>query len=241
MRKLLLLFLVLTLLVLPASADVLTQDWQSADLDELLAAQSAIANEISTRRAAEQPTVQAFTSSGSGTTILSNIEVPYSPARVTFTADSKASLSLPGKYDHTYQLTSAGTVVELLDDQSTYNAMITASGAWSLTIEPIVAGQTLPFSGTGDGVSDFFQLTTPVIATISWDASGVTGWFNQMSVTMCHQYKNISAWQSDLLLNELDLDVTGSVDVILSPTQGRDEYCFAVSAADGLKWSISYK
>ncbi len=241
MRKLITLMLVFSLLVLPAAADVLTQDWQSASLDELLAAQSTLANEISARRAAEKPTAEAFSTTGTGTAILSGIEIPYTPARVTFSSPTKASLSLPGKYDHTYQVYTGGSVVELLDDPGTYNAMVTATGPWSLIIEPIKSGQTLPVSGVGYGVSDFFSLPAPVIATVSWDASGVTGMFNQITVRFCHQYKNISSWQSEVMMNELNVDRTGSMDIILQPVQGREEYCLAVTAADGLQWSISYK
>lgn len=241
MRNTLALLLVLLLVSVPALADVLAPDWQAASIEDLTAAQELLANELSARRAAAQPSADAFTSSGTGTAILSGVQVPYDPARVTFSADSKATLTLPAKYNHVYQLYKAGTKIDFLSDPATYDAQVTAAGSWSVTIEPIRAGQTFPFTGSGAAVSDFFDLQAPTIATVSWDASGVSRLLSNLSIIMYHQYKNISRWQPEVLMNELNVDKTGSLDVILSPTQGRTEYCLVIDAADGLQWSIAYK
>ena len=61
---------VMSLLV---QADVLSPDWKDASIDELLAAQIEIGNQISVLRAAEYETLDSIELSGSGTDILSNV------------------------------------------------------------------------------------------------------------------------------------------------------------------------
>lgn len=236
--------ILLALLMLPAAAlaDVLADHWQEAGTEELLAALTDLNNEISARRAAEAQTVENIELNGNGTSIITEIEVIEGPVRVTFSSDKEAKLTLSGgKYDHVYNNNTAGKTIKLLGEEATYSALVETSGAWTLLIEPIAAGQTLPFSGSGDAVSDFFELSTPMIVTVSWDASASTAWSNSLYVYLCHQYSNIPDWQSEPLASEFPIEKKGSMDVILKPTKGRTEYCLSVETSEDVQWTIAPK
>ena len=242
--KKLLCYILLLLLILPAMAcaDVLAPDWQAAALDDLLAAQTLLANEISARRAADQPAAEKIELSGTGTSILSGIQVAVSPVRVIFSSDSDAKLTLSGGvYDHVFRNDSSGTTIDFLDDIAEYSAMIESSGNWSIAIEPIAPGESLPYSGQGESVSDFFDLQAPVIVVVSWDATGSQSWAESLYIRLHHQYSNISSWDRDTLVSEFPLEKTGSMEVILKPTKGRTEYCFSVETGSDVKWSIAPK
>lgn len=243
MKKLLSCILAL-LLILPAaaSADVLAPDWQTAALDDLLAAQTLLANEISARRAADAPLADKIELAGTGTSILSDIQVSSSPVRVIFSSDTEAKLTLSGGvYDHVYRNDKAGCTIQLLDDVATYSAMVEGAGGWSLVIEPIMPGEKLPYSGQGEAVSDFFDVSAPMIVVVSWDASESQSWAESLYVRLNHQYSNISSWDSDRLVGEFPIEKTGSMEVILKPTKGRSEYCFSVETGADVKWSIAPK
>ena len=243
MKKLLCCILTL-LLILPAaaSADVLAADWQAAALDDLLAAQTLLANEISARRAADQPAADKIELSGTGTSILSDIQVSSSPVRVSFSSDTEAKLTLSGGvYDHVYRNDKAGCTIQLLDDVANYSAMVEGAGSWSLVIEPIMPGEKMPYSGQGEAVSDFFDVPAPMIVVVSWDATDSQSWADSLYIRLHHQYSNISSWDRDTLVSEFPLDKTGSMEVILKPTKGRTEYCFSVETGSDVKWSITPK
>lgn len=243
MKKLLSCILTL-LLILPAaaSADVLAPDWQTAALDDLLAAQTLLANEISARRAADQPAADKIELSGTGTSILTDIMVSSSPVRVSFSSDTEAKLTLSGgEYDHVYHNNKAGCTIQLLDDAANYSAMVEGAGGWSLVIEPIMPGGKLPYSGQGEAVSDFFDLSAPMIVVVSWDASESQSWAESLYVRLNHQYSNISSWDSDRLVGEFPIEKIGSMEVILKPTKGRSEYCISVETGADVKWSIAPK
>lgn len=242
MKRLLCCFLLLLILPAVACADVLAPDWQAAALDDLLAAQTLLANEISARRAADQPAAEKIELSGTGTDILTGVSVAAMPVRVSFVSDAEAKATLTGgRYSHTFHNYASGSLVEFLDDAADYSVLVETTGAWSLTFEPLAAGQALPFSGTGDAVSDIFDITAPMIVTFSWDLSKYDKILPTFRVELKHQNARANVWGYDPLVSELSPELVGSRDVILKPVDGCAAYCFAVEAPEGVSWSIAPK
>ena len=90
MKKLLALCLALLSLVsVAASAEVLADGWQDAGLEALQQAQQDIANRISELRAASAPAADRVELSGSGTSILTDVAIDFSPARVIIECDQR--------------------------------------------------------------------------------------------------------------------------------------------------------
>lgn len=238
MEKALSLLLVLLLVPSLALGAVLSDGWQDASLDDLLAAQQELAAQVSALRAAQVQSVDKISLSGSGTSILTDVTIPFSPARVTFTGKGTASLDDGGSYA-ALSMKADTYEVEAFSKEGTYTLMVEASGDWSFVVEPIVPGASLPMSGEGPFVSDFFDLSAPAIVTLSADSAGMSGRLSNFIVKFSHPYSNISGWTYDILSNEL-LHVWDkfSADVIIKPTKGKTEYFFIIACEPGVKWEI---
>lgn len=242
MKKTLALLLMLLLLPTAVLADVLASGWEDASLDELLAAQAAIADQISQLRAAASDSAERLTYTGDGTSILSGVNISQIPARVTVNGKVKLTMT-GGKYDHTFNLWQEEMACEVLTDAATYDLLIEGSGAWSITFEPLKEGGTLELSGTGPYVSDFFQLPGATIVTCSMDASMLDLWSASLYVHMGHQYSNISSWAEDSVAGDSlfsdPLQLTA--DAIIKPTENRDQYYWIIDVPVGATWSITQK
>lgn len=242
MKKLLALCLALLIFIpAAASAEVLADGWQDADLEALQQAQQDIANRISELRVVSTPTADLVELSGSGTSILTDVAINFSPARVIIECEGEISVAFTGgDYDYTFSASSYEQ--EFFDQTGTFDLLIESAGAWSVTVEPIADGGTLPMEGSGPFVSDFFELSAPMIVTISSDAGEMDAMLSNLIVTLCHQYENIESWQEESLTNELLSDGdTFSADVILQPVDGRMQYCLSVKCEPGVAWSITPK
>lgn len=242
MKKLLALCLALLSLVsAAASAEVLADGWQDAGLEALQQAQQDIANRISELRAASAPAADRVELSGSGTSILTDVAIDFSPARVIIECEGETSVAFTGgDYDYTF---SASSYEQAFFDQTgAFDLLIESTGPWAVTVEPIADGGALPMEGAGPFVSDFFELPAPMIVTISSDVEGMDALLTNLIVALCHQYENIESWQQESLTNELlSGGDTFSADVILQPVDGRTQYCLSVKCEPGVAWSITPK
>lgn len=243
MKKLLALCALIALLLpVVALADVLTSEWQEATLEELLQAQQEISNRISELRAAAASDVERVELSGSGTSILSDVVIPFAPSRVIVECEGETSVKFTGgAYDYTFD---AKTHEESFFDQTgTFGLLVESPSAWSIVVEPITAGGVLPLSGSGPFVSDFFELPAPMIVSITVNASDMDALLSNLIVKLHHQYENIDSWKGDSLTNELlsSGNESFAADVILQPVNGRDQYCISVTCEPGVVWSVSPK
>lgn len=243
MKKLLALILALTL-CLPASvlADVLADGWQDASMEELLDAQQNISNRISELRAVAAADADRVELSGTGTAILSNVVISFAPSRVKLTSDGDCTAKLTGG-THDYSFSGESYEEKFFDQSGTFNLLVETAGAWSFVVEPIMDGGTLPLSGSGPFVSDFVELSEPMIVTVAGDKGSMDAWLSNFIVKLHHQYKNIDAWQGDSLTNEMFTSSSepSSADVILQPVAGRTQYCFSILCEPGVEWSITPK
>lgn len=242
MKKLIILGMVLALL-LPSAvlADVLVDGWQDATMDELQQAQQDISNRISELRAAASVDVDSVELSGSGTSILSDVVIPFSPSRVIVECEDDTSVKFTGEeYDYTF---SAKTREEsFFSAVGTFDLLVESPGAWTVVVEPIMDGGMLPMNGNGPFVSDFFELPAPMIVSITADPAGMDAFLTNLIVKLHNQYENIDSWGGDSLTNELlSTDDSFAADVILEPVDGRDQYCLSVTCEPGVEWSIAPK
>ncbi|NLV59222.1 MAG: hypothetical protein GXY67_10715 [Clostridiales bacterium] len=243
MKKLLALALALVLVTFSAAADTLSLDLETATLDELQAAQSILSQRISKLRAAAAPAGETITLSGSGTSILSGVEVVQIPARVTIQGAVKVTLT-GGKLDRTFNswADEEGSC-EVLTEAGTFDALVEGKGEWTLAIEPLKEGGTIELSGVGPYVSDFFPLSAATIVHVVMDASASDAWSASLYLHMGHQYSNIEAWDEELVTGDglfsAPLKLEG--DGIVKPVGDRTQYYWIVDVPAGAEWSITVK
>lgn len=241
MRKFLSLFMVLALCLPSAAfADVLSDSWQDATLDELLAAQQDIANQISALRAAQTTAADKIELTGSGTSIVSDVNVSFSPARLTVTVDGEMNLTLMDEDMNEDSETVSNHMSTVFADSGVFTLLVEAAGDWTITFEPIIPGGTLPMSGSSSYVSDIIELAAPTIVTISADASDVDN-FTTLYVYLAY-VDDDGDWNDDRLVDQwLNEGETYSADIILKPAKGASSYFIFVKCNSGTKWSIAPK
>ena len=196
---------------------------------------------IASASCAPPPLLLAITLTGSGTSILSGVEVAAAPARVT--VEGKVKLTLSGKYDHTFNYAQESFDCDVLTSAETYDALVEGEGDWTITIEPIKEGGSMQASGTGPWVSDFFPLDGAAIVTVSADPSKMDALLTNVIFQIYQPLKYIGTYSPDSLTNELLTASNGpfAADVIIKPEDGQALCFWQVKVAPGVEWSINVK
>ena len=247
MRKAVLFALMMSLLMNVVSfADVLDPNWKEASLDELLSAQSEIGDQISLLRAAEYEALDSIRFSGCGTDILSNVDIPFSPSRVKVVSgnkDSKVNVKFTGGDRNDYVEVRDGYMEKFFSGSGTYTVLVEADTDWGITIEPVTEGGFMGITGSGPYVSDFFDLQTPTIVTISYDPSEMETSSANVIIELASQFKNLDSWMEHAHTNAIvsSNSEAKTTEVIIEPTEGRHQYCWAVYTQPGVKWTIAPK
>ena len=242
MKKLLSLVFAFMLCIPVAFADVLSDNWQDAPMEELQEAQKLIGDRISELRAASTSAGEAMEYHGSGTSIISGVKVTQIPCRVTVEGAVKATFS-GGKYDHTFNAWQYAGSCEDLTEAATYDLLVEGEGDWKITIEPLKDGGTIELSGTGPYVSDFFDLSSAMIVHVKMDASNTDEWSASLYTKMGHQYSNIEAWGNETVVGDslFSSPLTLEGDGIVKPTGSRTQYYWIIDVPLDAEWSISLK
>ena len=228
----------LTLAASPALAQVLTIDLDTATIEELTAAQAQIGDRISQLRAAAAPAAEAITLTGSGTSIISGVEIAAVPARVTVEGKVKATLS--GKFDLAYNIGKSSFSCDVHTYAGPHDLMVEGDGDWTVTIEPIKEGGSLVSSGVGPWVSDFFPLDSAAILTVKADPTGMEGMLSNANFCLYQPLKYMNTYSYSALTNEL-ITATGDAfvaDVIAKPDEAGALCFWHVKVAPGVAWSI---
>jgi hypothetical protein len=228
------------LVLLPFASLALTIDLETATIDELLAAQLEISAQLSVLRANNAPVGEDIVLIGSGTSIKSGISIPFSPARLTITGEAKVTFT---DGDNSSSFSSEGLYAGFIyGTVAETSALIEAQGDWTITIEQIKEGASLPLEGEGSFISDFFDLPEPIIVTVEVDATDLVRSYGWYEIRIRNQYEYSDSWDYNTLdYDSIDKGVNQSVDLILKPVKGRMQYCITVEAPAGLKWSITPK
>lgn len=222
--------------------DVKKINLANLSMEELIALQNRINNRISQLRKIESADANKIEINGNGTAVKSGIDVTFSPARIILEADASTNVVLSGgKWDYS---TKGKYEQRYIDDTTIYDALVESKGNWAVTIEPIEYGGAMTISGVGPYVGDFFTFSTPTIVSIEADCSGLSEdvWWSNFSVSLCHQYANLSSWQSESLTNELlSPGDTFSTEAVVKPTNGRTDYFWQIECEPGVEWEITVK
>ena len=242
MKKLLAVILAFSLLGSVAFAETITVDLDTATIEELTAAQSAIGDRISELRAAEAPEGETISLSGTGTAIQSGVTVTQVPARVTVTGPVEVTFT-GGDYDLSFNLWQNDFSCEQLTDAGTYDLLIEGEGDWTIQIEPLKDGGTLECSGIGPYVTDFFPLSSATIVHCTMDASGVDAWSASLYTYLGYQYEGFDSWTYDTVVGDYASSDSFTVegDGIIKPVKGRDRYFWIIDVPEDASWSISLK
>ncbi len=236
------LLVLLTLAASPALAQSLTIDLETATIEELTDAQQQISDRISQLRAAAVPAGEAVTLTGTGTSIVSGVEVSAAPARLTI--EGKVKLTLSGEYDHTFNIAASNAFTcDVITKAETFDALVEGEGDWTITIEPIKDGGSLVASGVGPFVSDYFPLDSAAILTVTADASGMEALLSNVSFNLYQPLKYMKTYSRDILTNELITANDGAFtsDVIAKPDEAGAMCFWYVDVAPGVAWSIVSK
>lgn len=228
----------LTLAASPALAQVLTIDLDTATIEELTAAQAQIGDRISQLRAAAAPAGEAIVLTGSGTSIISGVDVVAVPARLTI--EGTVKLTLSGKFDYTFNQELHPYNCAVITGAETFDAMVEGTGDWTITIEPIKEGGSIVASGVGPWVSDYFPLEGPAILTVKADGSGMDALMSNVIVQLYQPLRFIGTYNPSSLTNAL-ITATGdafAADVIAKPDDGTPMCFWYVKVAPGVAWSI---
>ena len=243
MKKILALVLILCMLAPAALADTLTVDLDTASMEELQTAQSAISDRISELRAASAPAQEDIMLSGTGTTIQSGVEVMQVPARVTVTGTVKVTLT-GGEYDHEYNGYQEEYSSDVLTDAATYDTLVEGEGDWAILIEPLKDGSTLEMTGSGPYVTDFFSLPAATIVHVVMDATSLDDlWAASLYLSVGHQYENLDVWTDDTVVGDSLFSAPYKLegDAIVKPTGDRTQYYWIIDVPIGTEWSITVK
>ncbi|HNW87942.1 MAG TPA: hypothetical protein PKJ47_13515 [Candidatus Limiplasma sp.] len=242
MKKLLALILALSLLGSSALAVTVTVDLDTATLQQLVDAQTAIGDRISALRKAQAPASEGILLSGSGTSIQSGVEIAQVPARLTITGKVKVTLS-GGAFDYTYNSWQDSASCDAITEAGTFDMLIEGEGDWTIAVDPLVDGGTLALSGTGPAVSDFFPLSAATIVHVVMDATTLDDYSASLYCKLGSQYENIDAWSEDTVVGDSlfssPLKLEG--DGIIKPVKGRDRYYWVMNVPIGATWSITAK
>lgn len=243
MKKLLVLVVVLCLLVPVALADTLTLDLDTASVEELEAAQSAISDRISELRSASEPAEEDIMLSGTGTTIKTGVEVKWVPARVTVTGAVKVTLA-GGQYDLGFNSYQAEYACDVLTDPATYDVLVEGEGDWAILIEPLREGAAMEMSGSGPYVTDFFPIPAATIVHAVMDATALEDLgVASLYLSLGYQYDSIEAWTEDTVIGDTLFSVPLRLekDAIVKPTGDRTQYYWIIDVPIGTEWSITRK
>ncbi len=243
MKKWMLLVLAINLCVPSiAFADVLSVDFSTASLDELLQAQQQIADRIAELQTTDSASIERLELSGTGSSILSDIVIPFSPCRIILESSTMATVTLTvDSYD--FKFIADRYDAEFYSKQGTGTLRVETDGDWTFTAEPIIEGAAFPMSGSGPYVSDFFELSAPMTVTVKGAPGAMMVYPSNLTVMLREQYESVDLW-GGITLASKRLTPAGdafSADVTLLPVTGRTQYCLAVICGPGIEWSITPK
>lgn len=218
--------------------DIKTLNLASLSLEELVTLQERITTRISQLRAANIPAGDVVTISGTGTTVLTNVNIPFSPSRVVIDSVSGLSLKMTGgKWDRNY---SGKQHVDYLSESAVFEALIETKDDWNVTFEPITEGGTISIKGEGSYVGGFFDIPNTTIVTIKAKAGNLDNYMCNFSAQVI--YNSGYGWTYDYHASELmTSNTTFEKDSILKPSKDTNQYFWYIDCDPGVEWEITVK
>lgn len=234
MKRFLLLLLVLVLIAFPCLAEFDLSSMTESELQDLINQASA---QLEILRSAQSENPEALEFTGTGTKILTNVNVSFGPCRVTFEQEKSGEFKVSyvlGNSSRNLMYGFGGTKqITSLTRSGVFEFDIEASSSWRLLIEPLIkSSEAINLEGTGDYVSDIFVISTSTILCLNAQYND----FNNFIIT-AYTSTDGSSWSSDGLTNGLkSAGGTDSFEKIIRVT--KPTYIFFDVDFDNGDWSI---
>lgn len=252
MRKLTSLALSAAFAALPLTAQAapITIDPCTATIEELEEAQQLIANRIAELTAAQTTSSSSFDSNsvihyeGDGTSIISDISIPYTFSSVAFNAetDNNFEYHLRNADGKTISNDTLPYAVKVISGAQDGCKLLTEGiGAWTLDISPLLPADTdcMKLSGKGSLVSGIFSLDTDKIASFSIPDSD-KAFFVRFYL---YALRDDGTTKSALLLNDFLMsdEIPFSGDYIASPIANASQYVWCIVVPEDVEWTLEVK
>ena len=244
MRKVLGVLLAL-LFLLPAAAfaNTITVNLEEATLEELQTAQAAIQERMDVLLADQPGQGDVICLTGTGTTILKDVNILFYPARMHILSENRMTVTLTGgPYEMAYYI-EYSPAVRVLTFGGTFTLLIEAEGDWTIEFSPIEEGGYCEAAGSGAYVGDFFELTEPMVFTASFDGANLpAGVYDYMELNFFKQFEYGDEWGYDNpFYDDLETGEFVSKDFIVKPTTGHKRYFWQVVCNPYVTWTIRPK
>ena len=232
MKRLISLFVILSLLCSVACAEVVTVNLASATEEQLLKARDAIDARLAEIRLADAPVIdESCIIRGKGMEILTDVEVKNIISR--FNVHSKGDVTVScyngneRLYLHDY-IAGAQTIPMII---------VEADEEWYIDFSPIGKMDSPYISGKGSYTSDVFVVSPPTIVTIT--LSQTAGYFDYTNINLRYVDKNGGCWIADTVM-QLAL-APQCIDYIIKPEEDAVMWFWTIDCSDNIEWSITAK
>lgn len=253
MKKLMPILVSALLAIAPASAlaDTLSIDLDTATYDELADARDQITARMDELLAAQATPAPAEATdgvhySGEGTTILSDVQLPYDYNVLTYTASRGTGYKLMGDGDKQLSYCSGQQQCDIVSGPNTAKLLVEGKDAWTMDVEPLVSASALTAAeGVGCYTSPIFPLETDSIISLHVvDPDGKYEFQDALSID-CTLYilMGDGKLRSDKLVIGASMteECTYDADLILSPIDGAAGYVLVVNVLPTYEWSATLK
>lgn len=230
--------LILTLMAFPPAslADLITIDLDSASIDELSAARSAIDAKISDIALASAPDKSGiYLLSGKGTQILDGITLSSNLSRFVVTSNDAKVTYYSGDESNTLTCSDGGTYTYFEKPTEIQAIMVESSSEWKIDASPIGWMDDPYITGSGIFISDRFEVQPPVIVTISINHDRRRGWSN----VALSKVKSDGSVYTEWIANYVKSPTT--IDAIIKPEKDVVSYFWRFNCPESVEWSITAK
>lgn len=215
-----------------ALADTVTIDLEAASAEELKAARDAIDAKLMDIRLANAPKPDdAYIIKGSGTQILTNVEINAELSRFNVHYLDEAKLSL---FDNNGKQLYIKGYIE--GKQVIPTIMLESEEEWSIDVSPLSTNGSPYISGRGSYTSDLFVVTPPTIVTIT--VKDIESYFNYTDISLYYVNKIGTVCFEERFGNILP---DKSFDYIIKPNSEAVSWFWVIDCSNHVEWSISAK
>lgn len=233
MKQILAIVLVLLAITGCAFADTISVDLNSATEEELKVARDAIDAKLMEIRLANAPKTDAsYIIKGSGTQILTNVEIKAELSRFNIHDADEVAVSCydnNGERLYIYDYIGGPQTIPMI--------MIESEKEWYIDISPIGSIDSPYISGNGSYTSDLFSVVPPMIVTVTIEDK--KGYFNYTDIKLYYVddagKAHIESYAAQSVLPDK------KIDYIIKPNKNAVAWFWVIECAEAVEWSITAK
>ncbi len=233
-------FVLFALYIVPAFADTVTVNLDTATVEELQAARDAIDARLAEIRASVLPAVGVkFAFTGKGTQLLEGVDLCYSPARLFAKSSEEIKVTLcSDDSNRTYDGHSSDyQFAYVIEEQQSISAIIVEThGEWTLELSPIESTEQIAANGSGSCITGYFHASPPQIVSITFN-DGWYGGYTDIYLYKIHANNSVSydewMWQ--------DIVFDDTFDYVIKPESNVKAYFIRICCPHDTQWEIKTK